>query len=147
LVQQFHYSLIERRNLNSGERRPPGRLLSSEAAFFAIATQGITRLICLGKSGAMSIFSTLRGLARQEASMDDMHEFQRQVRLESNDRGATLLVTANCDLALTQAIYRVLKVPDDFRQKLEAEGGPLNTFSQKIMMGRAYLRRDHAAQP
>ena len=69
--------------------------------------------------------------------MEDMREFQRQVRLESNDRGATLLVTANCDLALTQAVYRVLKVPDDFRQRLEAEGGPLNTFSQKIMMGRA----------
>jgi hypothetical protein len=85
----------------------------------------------------MSIFSKLRSLSRQEATMDDMHEFQRQVRPESNDRGATLLVTANCDLALTQSIYRVLKVPEDFRQRLEAEGGPLNTFSQKIMMGRA----------
>jgi hypothetical protein len=85
----------------------------------------------------MSIISKLRSLSRQEASMDDMREFQRQVRQESNDRGATLLVTANCDLALTQSIYRVLKVPDDFRQRLEAEGGPLNTFSQRIMMGRA----------
>jgi hypothetical protein len=85
----------------------------------------------------MSIFSKLRSLSRQEASMEDMQEFQRQVRLESNDRGATLLVTANCDLALTQAIYRALKIPDDFRERLEAEGGPLNTFSQKIMMGRA----------
>jgi hypothetical protein len=85
----------------------------------------------------MSVFSKLRNLSRQEASMEDMQEFQRQVRHESNDRGATLLVTANCDLALTQSIYRVLKVPEDFRQRLEAEGGPLNTFSQKIMMGRA----------
>jgi hypothetical protein len=85
----------------------------------------------------MSIISKLRSLSRQEATMDDLHEFQRQVRHESNDRGATLLVTANCDLALTQSIYRVLKVPDDFRQRLEADGGPLNTFSQKIMMGRA----------
>jgi hypothetical protein len=83
----------------------------------------------------MSVFSKLRNLSRQEASMEDMQEFQRQVRHESNDRGATLLVTANCDLALTQSIYRVLKVSEDFRQRLEAEGDPLNTFSQKIMMG------------
>jgi hypothetical protein len=85
----------------------------------------------------MSIFRKLRSLSRQEASMDDMREFQRQVHNETNDRGAILLVTANADLALTQALYRVLKVPEDFRQRLEAEGGPLNTFSQKIMMGRA----------
>ncbi len=69
--------------------------------------------------------------------MDDMHEFQRQVRHESNDRGAILLVTANCDLALSQAIFRVLKAPVGFRQRMESEGGPLNTFSQKILMGRA----------
>jgi hypothetical protein len=85
----------------------------------------------------MSIFKKLRGLSRQEASIEDMQEFQRQVRLESNDRGATLLVTANCDLALTQAVYRVLKVPDDLRRRLEEDGGPLNSFSQKILMGRA----------
>lgn len=69
--------------------------------------------------------------------MDDMREFQRQVRHESNDRGATLLVMANCDLALTQSIHRVLKVPEDFRQRLEADGGPLSTFLQRILMGRA----------
>ena len=69
--------------------------------------------------------------------MDDMREFGRQVRLESNDRGAALLVTANTDLALSQAVYRILKVPENLRQKLEADGGPLSSFSQKIMMGRA----------
>jgi len=69
--------------------------------------------------------------------MEDMQEFQRQVRHESNDRGAVLLVTANADLALTQAIYRVLRASDALRQRLESDGGALNTFSQKIMMGRA----------
>jgi len=39
--------------------------------------------------------------------------------------------------SLSQAVYRVLKVPHDFRQRLESDGGPLNSFSQKIMMGRA----------
>jgi hypothetical protein len=113
------------------------RCFSSEAVFFAITTCSIIYHLHLEKSSFMSILKKLRRLSRQEASMDDMREFGRQVRLESNDRGAALLVTANTDLALSQAVYRVLKVPEDFRQKLEAEGGPLSSFSQKIMMGRA----------
>jgi hypothetical protein len=85
----------------------------------------------------MSILKDLRNISRREASVEDMAEFSRQVELESNDRGAALLVGTNADLALTQAIYSALQVGDDIKDLLERQGSPLETFSQRITMGRA----------
>jgi hypothetical protein len=84
----------------------------------------------------MSTLKDLRALSRREATVDDMAEFIRQVHLESNDRGAALLEATNADIALTQAIYKLLSVSDDLRDSLDKSGGPLETFSQRIVMGR-----------
>jgi len=84
----------------------------------------------------MSILKALRALSRREADADDTSEFIRQINLGSNDRGAALLQATHADMALTKAIYRVLSVSDDMRDRVDGSGGPLETFSQRITMGR-----------
>src|ERR1700712_4771565 len=84
----------------------------------------------------MSILKDWRTLPRREAEAEDTSEFVRQINLESNDRGAALLQATHADMALTRAIYRVLSVSDDMRDRLDGSGGPLETFSQRITMGR-----------
>jgi hypothetical protein len=83
----------------------------------------------------MSVLRDLRALSRREATEDDIVEFNRQLELESNDRGAALLQATNLDIALTQAIYEVLSVSDDLKETLDKPGAPLETFSQRIIMG------------
>lgn len=39
-------------------------------------------------------------------------------------------------MALTQVIYDVLRPDDSAKDRLEQDGGPLHSFSQKITMGR-----------
>jgi hypothetical protein len=85
----------------------------------------------------MSILKDLRKISRREATIDDMQEFDRQLKLESNDRGAALLAATNADLALTRTIYRVLRVKDEVKDDLDKPGGPLENFSQRITIGRA----------
>ncbi len=84
----------------------------------------------------MSIISKLRALSRQQGSMADFAEFTKQIRSEENDRGSALLAVTNADMALTQAIYNVLRPDDAAKDKLEQEGGPLQSFGQRIIMGR-----------
>ncbi len=85
----------------------------------------------------MSILKNLRALSRRQGSMEDFAEFNRQVRSEENDRGSALLAVTNADMALTQVIYNVLRPNDAAKDRLEQEGGPLRSFSQRIIMGRA----------
>jgi hypothetical protein len=85
----------------------------------------------------MSVLKDLRALSRRGASEDEIEEFERQVRLESNDRGAALLVATNTDAALIQAIYRMLLASEHIKDSMEKPGGPLENFSQRIVMGRA----------
>ncbi|QAU47215.1 hypothetical protein [Bradyrhizobium guangzhouense] len=84
----------------------------------------------------MSILSKLRTLSRQQGSMEDFAEFNKQIRSEENDRGAALLAVTNADMALTQVIYNVLRPDDVAKDRLEQEGGPLQSFGQRITMGR-----------
>lgn len=83
----------------------------------------------------MSILSKLRALSRQQGSIEDFAEFSRQIRSEENDRGAALLAVTNADMALTQVIYSVLRPDDSAKDRLEQEGGPLQSFSQRITIG------------
>jgi hypothetical protein len=84
----------------------------------------------------MSINSKLHALSRQQGSMEDFAEFAKQIRNEENDRGSALLAATNADMALTHVIYQVLRADDDAKDKLDKEGGPLQSFSQRITMGR-----------
>jgi hypothetical protein len=61
-----------------------------------------------------------------------MQEFTRQIKLQSNDRGAAILMGTNVDLALTSAIFHLLDTKD--RDRLESDAGPL---SRRILLGRA----------
>jgi hypothetical protein len=85
----------------------------------------------------MSIRSALRELSHQEATLDEMEEFQRQVDDEKNDRGACILMATNVELALDFAIFRVLDWDDKTRGRLVSEEGPAGTFSQKTHLGSA----------
>ena len=63
-----------------------------------------------------SVKQRLRELSYREASPDDMNEFLQQVSHETNDRGACILMATNTEIALTHAIFRVLKwddIPED----------------------------------
>lgn len=84
----------------------------------------------------MSIIKNLRALSRQQGSLDDIAEFNRQIRLEGNDRGAALLAATNAEVALTQAIYQIIRPTDEMQEKLDRQGGPLASFGQRITMGR-----------
>ena len=84
----------------------------------------------------MSILKDLRALSRQQGSMDDFAEFMKQIKDESNDRGSALLAATNADMALTVALHQVLRVKDDAKDELDKQGGPLETFGQRITMGR-----------
>jgi hypothetical protein len=83
----------------------------------------------------MTILSDLRDLTHREASPQDMQEFTRQIKLQSNDRGAAILMGTNVDLALTSAIFHLLDTKD--RDRLESDAGPLSSFSRRILLGRA----------
>ena len=87
----------------------------------------------------MSIIKDLRSLSRRQGSIEDIAEFTKQIQNEANDRGSALLAATNADVALAQAIYQALRVGDDEKDNLDKQGGPLETFSQRIAMGR-YLR-------
>ena len=66
-----------------------------------------------------------------------MNEFLQQVSHETNDRGACILMATNTEIALTHAIFRVLKWDDTTRGRLVSDEGPVATFSQKTYLGRA----------
>jgi hypothetical protein len=85
----------------------------------------------------MSILKDLRTLARQQGTVDDIAEFTRQLNNESNDRGSALLAVTNADVALSQALYQRLRIGEAERDDIDKPGGPLETFSQRITMGRA----------
>jgi hypothetical protein len=85
----------------------------------------------------MSITKSLRDLSRQEASAEDMAEFEKQVELETNDRGAAILMATNVELALSLAIFRLLDWDDTSRERLESDAGPISSFSKRILLGRA----------
>jgi hypothetical protein len=84
----------------------------------------------------MPILKDLRALSRQQGSVDDIAEFTKQIQNEENARGSALLAATNADVALTQAIYQILRVNDDDKEALVKQGAPLNNFSQRITMGR-----------
>src|SRR6266704_4552417 len=84
----------------------------------------------------MSILKDLRILTRQQGTAEDIAEFSKQLSNESNDRGSALLAATNADVALSQAIYQRLRIGDGEKDKLDRPGGPLETFSQRITMGR-----------
>ena len=79
----------------------------------------------------MTILSALRDLTHREASPEDMAEFSRQIELQSNDRGAAILMGTNVDLALTSAIFHL--IDPTLCDKLESDAGPLSSFSRRIL--------------
>lgn len=83
----------------------------------------------------MTILSALRDLTHREASPEDMAEFSRQIKLQSNDRGAAILMGTNVDLALTSAIFHL--IDPTLRDKLESDAGPLSSFSRRILLGQS----------
>lgn len=85
----------------------------------------------------MSILKDLRTLARQQGTVEDIAEFTRQLNNELNDRGSPLLAVTNADVALSQALYQCLRIGEAERDDIDKPGGPLETFSQRITMGRA----------
>ncbi|WMT71062.1 hypothetical protein [Bradyrhizobium sp. Ash2021] len=83
----------------------------------------------------MSILKDLRMLSRKQGSVEDIAEFTKQLHNESNDRGAALLAVTNADVALSAALYQRLRIGEAKREEFDKLGGPLETFSQRIMMG------------
>jgi hypothetical protein len=59
------------------------------------------------------------------------------MRSRTNDRGACILLSANVEAALEKALtnYLFFSIPRD--EALFSENGPLSSFSNKILMGRA----------
>lgn len=85
----------------------------------------------------MSVKSALRALSAREVTLEELEEYQRQVRHETNDRGACILMATNVELALTTAIFRTVDWNPKTRGELTDDAGPIHTFAQKIRLGRA----------
>jgi hypothetical protein len=79
-----------------------------------------------------SKFRALRELSYLPTTDDFQREFQAQVLAETNDRGACLLLAANLENALDEAIMSLLAQLAKERQRLFEQDGVLATFSKKI---------------
>ncbi|MGB9369174.1 MAG: hypothetical protein WCE79_24505 [Xanthobacteraceae bacterium] len=79
----------------------------------------------------------LRKRSRREASGEEFSAWQKQMRSRANDRGACILLSANVESALERSLTNHLfySVPRD--EQLFSENGPLSSFHNKILMGRA----------
>jgi len=85
----------------------------------------------------ISARQALRNLSRREATGEEFTAWQKQIRSRTNDRGACILLSANVEAALERALtnYLFFSIPRD--EQLFIENGPLSSFSNKILMGRA----------
>ncbi|MGH6878708.1 MAG: hypothetical protein ACREHV_15205 [Rhizomicrobium sp.] len=82
-----------------------------------------------------AILDNLRALISRRATPEDQKEYQAQVDAITNHRGAALLIGANVENTLENAIVKFL-APDRTKY-LFRDGAPLGTFSNKILMGYA----------
>jgi hypothetical protein len=85
----------------------------------------------------MNIKSSLQDLSRREMTFEELGEYQRQIDHETNDRGGCLLMATNTELALEAALFSQLHTSGKMYGRLTGDSGPLNTFAQKIALGRA----------
>jgi len=79
-----------------------------------------------------SKFRALRELSYLPTNDDFQKEFQAQVLAETNDRGACLLLVANLENALDEAIMSLLPQLPKERQRFVEQGGVFAMFSRKI---------------
>jgi hypothetical protein len=78
----------------------------------------------------------LRRLTTYQKMSEEHHKaFEKQVRAETNDRGACILISANLENALDAALQQFLSPPYD--DMFEADG-PLATFARKISIAHAF---------
>jgi hypothetical protein len=82
-----------------------------------------------------SNFHKLRKLTNQPATAEHQEEYNRQTSANADDRGFCLLISAQVENALEQALdHEMGKLPEDLRDAVYREDGPLATFAQKITM-------------
>jgi hypothetical protein len=88
-------------------------------------------------SGTMvSKTRALRELSLRDATAKENERFYQEVHSDTNDRGACILLSADVENALDNALLQVI-LPSSDRSELFGEQGPLSTFSRKITMARA----------
>jgi hypothetical protein len=85
------------------------------------------------RGSIMSVKQALRALSNREMTFEELEAYQRQIDHEENDRGACLLMATNLEIALDTVVFRNMEYED----ALTDNSGPLNTFHQKITLGRA----------
>lgn len=85
----------------------------------------------------VSARQALRNLSRRKATGAEFAAWQKQIRSRTNDRGACILLSANVEAALEKALTNYLFLSIQRDEQLFSENGPLSSFSNKILMGRA----------
>lgn len=82
-------------------------------------------------------FKALRALSHRSMTQGDMEEMKKQVYAEENDRGACLLLTADLENALDNAIKARLTLDKNELDEMYGQEGPLGSFSRKIILASA----------
>jgi hypothetical protein len=84
----------------------------------------------------MSKSKALRELSYRDASAKDHERFYEEAHSDANDRGACILLSADVENGLDNALTQIV-LPHFDRGALFGEQGPLSTFSRKITMAHA----------
>jgi hypothetical protein len=88
-------------------------------------------------NGLRAIKEALSALTKGAPQEEHLLEIEAQANAENNDRGAAILAATNLENALSYAIEAKLKPSESQYDELFGMGGPVGTFSNKIILAHA----------